>query len=68
MRLTGFQLKMLAMILMVCDHVYQYIPNSPIWLTYVERIPLFNWLLGRYNAVCVRAQFIILTIKKIISS
>ncbi|KAB2442221.1 TraX family protein [Bacillus luti] len=43
MRLTGFQLKMLAMILMVCDHVYQYIPNSPIWLTYVGRIvaPIF---------------------------
>ncbi|MBG9540261.1 hypothetical protein ABE42_08325 [Bacillus thuringiensis] len=43
MRLTGFQLKMFAMVVMVLDHVHQYIPNMPIWLTYVGRIvaPIF---------------------------
>ncbi|HDR7794075.1 TPA: conjugal transfer protein TraX [Bacillus luti] len=43
MRLTGFQLKIFAMIVMVLDHIYQYVPNNPIWLTYAGRIvaPIF---------------------------
>ncbi|MEN1938624.1 TraX family protein [Paenibacillus sp. 102] len=43
MRLNAFQLKIFAMILMVIDHVYTYIPGMPMWMHHPGRIvaPIF---------------------------
>ncbi|MEE3949852.1 TraX family protein [Bacillus wiedmannii] len=43
MRLDAFQLKVFAMILMVIDHVYTYIPGMPMWMHHPGRIvaPIF---------------------------
>ncbi|HDR6299790.1 conjugal transfer protein TraX [Bacillus cereus] len=43
MRLNAFQLKVFAMILMVIDHVYTYIPGMPMWMHHPGRIvaPIF---------------------------
>ncbi|MFD3157217.1 TraX family protein [Haloimpatiens sp. FM7330] len=43
MKLNSFQLKIFAMILMVLDHLYSYIPNMPSWFNYLGRIvaPIF---------------------------
>ncbi|MGM2799600.1 TraX family protein, partial [Bacillus cereus group sp. Bce004] len=43
MRLNAFQLKIFAMVLMVIDHVYTYIPGMPMWLHHPGRIvaPIF---------------------------
>ncbi|EDZ53327.1 MULTISPECIES: TraX family protein [Bacillus] len=43
MRLNAFQLKIFAMILMVIDHVYTYIPGIPMWMHHPGRIvaPIF---------------------------
>ncbi|WP_089608117.1 TraX family protein [Bacillus cereus] len=43
MRLSAFQLKIFAMILMVIDHVYTYIPGMPMWMHHPGRIvaPIF---------------------------
>ncbi|WP_306008602.1 TraX family protein [Bacillus sp. MMSF_3353] len=43
MRLNAFQLKIFAMILMVIDHVYTYIPDMPMWMHHPGRIvsPIF---------------------------
>lgn len=47
MRLNSFQLKIIAMILMVLDHVSTYIPNMPFWFNMVGRIvaPIFFFLI-----------------------
>ncbi|MFA5523637.1 MAG: TraX family protein [Tissierellales bacterium] len=44
---NGFQLKILMAILMLLDHVAQYIPNTPIWFHYLGRIvaPIFFFML-----------------------
>lgn len=46
MRLNAFQLKVFAMILMVIDHVYTYIPGMPMWMHHPGRIvaPIFFFL------------------------
>lgn len=46
-RLNGFQLKFIALILMVIDHVYQYFPNIPISFNWIGRIvaPIFFYLM-----------------------
>lgn len=43
MRLNAFQLKIFAMILMVIDHLYTYIPGMPLWMHHPGRIvaPIF---------------------------
>lgn len=43
MRLDGFKLKLLAMILMVFDHLPKAIPHTPIWFGYLGRLvaPIF---------------------------
>lgn len=43
MRLNAFQLKIFAMILMIIDHVYTYIPGMPMWMHHPGRIvaPIF---------------------------
>lgn len=43
MRLNAFQLKIFAMVLMVIDHVYTYIPGMPMWMHHPGRIvaPIF---------------------------
>ncbi|MBZ3766545.1 TraX family protein [Bacillus cereus] len=43
MRLNAFQLKIFAMILMVIDHVYSFIPGMPMWMHHPGRIvaPIF---------------------------
>jgi len=43
MRLNAFQLKIFAMILMVIDHVFTYIPGMPMWMHHPGRIvaPIF---------------------------
>ena len=45
--MNGFQLKCFALILMVLDHIYQYIPNTPILFTWMGRIvaPIFFYLM-----------------------
>ncbi|MGE7883703.1 TraX family protein [Bacillus sp. NPDC094077] len=47
MRLNAFQLKIFAMILMVIDHVYTYIPGMPIWMHHLGRIvsPIFFYFI-----------------------
>lgn len=47
MRLTAFQLKVFAMILMVVDHVYTYIPGMPMWMHHPGRIvsPIFFYFI-----------------------
>lgn len=47
MRLTAFQLKIFAMILMVVDHVYTYIPGMPMWMHHPGRIvsPIFFYFI-----------------------
>lgn len=44
---SGFQLKMLMAILMVVDHIGQFIPGTPIWFRYLGRIvaPIFFFML-----------------------
>lgn len=43
MRLNAFQLKIFAMILMVIDHLYTYIPGMPLWMHHPGRVvaPIF---------------------------
>lgn len=43
MKLNSFQLKILAMILMVLDHLVTYVPNMPVWFGWVGRLvaPIF---------------------------
>ncbi|MCY6371716.1 TraX family protein [Clostridium ganghwense] len=43
MKLNSFQLKIFAMILMVLDHLVTYVPNMPVWFSYVGRLvaPIF---------------------------
>ena len=36
--MSAFTLKLIAFILMVLDHVYYYIADTPIWFTYIGRI------------------------------
>jgi len=40
---NAFQLKLIAMIFMVLDHVHQFLPGMPIWMNYVGRLvsPIF---------------------------
>lgn len=47
MRLTAFQLKVFAMILMVVDHLYTYIPGMPMWMHHPGRIvaPIFFYFI-----------------------
>jgi hypothetical protein len=47
MRLNAFQLKIFAMILMVIDHVYTYIPGMPMWMHHPGRIvaPIFFYFI-----------------------
>lgn len=44
---NGFQLKMLMAILMLVDHIAQFLPNIPIWFHYLGRIvaPIFFFML-----------------------
>ncbi len=44
---NGFQLKMLMAILMLVDHIAQFIPDIPIWFHYLGRIvaPIFFFIL-----------------------
>lgn len=44
---NGFQLKMIMAILMLVDHIGQFIPNVPIWFRYLGRIvaPIFFFML-----------------------
>ncbi|MFZ7101527.1 MAG: TraX family protein [Peptococcaceae bacterium] len=44
--LTGFQLKVLAVILMILDHLYAYLPDLPLWFTWLGRLaaPIFFFL------------------------
>lgn len=46
--LTGFSLKIIGIVLMVCDHLHQmfYVQGAPIWLTMVGRVvaPIFLFL------------------------
>lgn len=46
LKLSGFQLKLIGIILMVFDHIHQYIPHMPMLLTYWGRIvaPIFMFL------------------------
>ncbi len=46
MKLTGFQLKLIAAFLMLIDHIYQFIPGTPIVFTYFGRLvaPVFIFL------------------------
>lgn len=41
--MTSTKLKILAVILMVCDHICQFIPNMPVWLRWLGRgsAPIF---------------------------
>ncbi|WP_018754843.1 TraX family protein [Paenibacillus terrigena] len=43
LRLNAFQLKIIAMVFMVFDHVHQFIPDMPMWLNYFGRLvsPIF---------------------------
>ena len=43
LRFNAFQLKIIAMIFMVFDHVHQFIPGMPMWLNYLGRLvsPIF---------------------------
>lgn len=45
--MSAFTLKFIAFILMVLDHVYYYIADTPIWFTYIGRIvaPIYFFLL-----------------------
>jgi len=45
-KLTGFQLKLIAAFLMLIDHIYQFIPGTPIVFTYFGRLvaPVFIFL------------------------
>lgn len=45
--MNGLQLKGIALVLMVLDHIYQYIPNTPIFFTWMGRIvaPIFFYLM-----------------------
>ncbi len=47
MRWNATQLKLLMAFLMVLDHIYEFIPGAPIWLTYLGRLvaPVFYFLL-----------------------
>ncbi|MDZ7543836.1 conjugal transfer protein TraX, partial [Clostridium perfringens] len=47
LRLNGLQLKTIALVLMVLDHIHQYIPDLPIVLNWVGRIvaPIFFYLM-----------------------
>ncbi|MED2040590.1 TraX family protein [Bacillus wiedmannii] len=47
MRLNAFQLKIFAMLLMVIDHVYTYIPGMPMWMHHPGRIvaPIFFYFI-----------------------
>ncbi|SCG84194.1 TraX family protein [Proteiniborus sp. DW1] len=44
---NGFQLKMIMTILMLLDHIGQFIPDTPIWFRYLGRIvaPIFFFML-----------------------
>ncbi len=46
MGLTGFQLKLLAAVLMVLDHVQYYLPGYPLWFRYLGRLsaPIFFFM------------------------
>jgi hypothetical protein len=46
--MTGFQLKGLALTLMVLDHIHQLFPGAPDWFNYLGRIvaPIFLFLLA----------------------
>ncbi|WP_152396447.1 TraX family protein [Paenibacillus guangzhouensis] len=43
LKLNAFQLKLIAMLFMVFDHIHQFIPGMPMWLNYVGRLvsPIF---------------------------
>ena len=47
LRMNGFQLKCLALILMIIDHIHQYIPYTPIAFNWIGRIvaPIFFYLM-----------------------
>ena len=47
MGLNTFQLKLLALIFMVIDHIGAFIPGTPIWFRYIGRLsaPLFLFCL-----------------------
>lgn len=44
---NGFQLKLIMVVLMVIDHVGEFIPGSPLWFRYIGRLaaPVFFYLL-----------------------
>lgn len=41
--MSSFYLKMLALVLMVIDHVAQFIPGMPVWMHWIGRLaaPVF---------------------------
>jgi len=46
MKLDAFQLKIIAIGLMLLDHIYHLLPNNPVWFTWLGRIvaPIFFFL------------------------
>ncbi len=48
MRWNATELKLLMVFLMVLDHIYEFIPGTPIWFTYLGRLvaPVFYFLLA----------------------
>ncbi|WP_028545718.1 TraX family protein [Paenibacillus taiwanensis] len=46
MRLNSFHLKIIGLILMIVDHIHQFIPGMPVWMNWIGRIvaPIFFYL------------------------
>lgn len=46
--MNGFQLKILACLFMVIDHMAQFLPGMPIWMHWIGRLsaPIFYFLIG----------------------
>ncbi|MCG7409077.1 conjugal transfer protein TraX [Paenibacillus sp. ACRRX] len=46
MRLNSFHLKIIGLLLMIVDHIHQFIPGMPVWMNWIGRIvaPIFFYL------------------------
>ncbi|MBT1171894.1 hypothetical protein JS528_00665 [Bifidobacterium sp. MA2] len=46
--MTSFQLKILACVLMLIDHVAEFLPEMPVWMHWIGRLsaPIFFFLIG----------------------